>query len=114
MCTLSADYTPLTICHTIESADLIHPIDCLFFADNVIVVTDCPSVEAMSEKKMAMVIEDAATRKAFRFDSASGLKFPLGLREVDGEVHCSDHLRKRRGNKEPHQPLLVNTQQDMN
>ena len=33
LCTLSADYTALTICRTIEGADLIHPIDCplLFF-----------------------------------------------------------------------------------
>ena len=40
-----------------------------------------------------MVIEDTATRKAFSFDSASGIKFPFGLCEVDGEVHFSDHLR---------------------
>ena len=93
MCTLSADYTALTICRTIESVDLVHPIDCLFFADNVIVVTDCPSVEAMSGEVKVMVIEDAATRKAFSFDSASSIKFPFGLCEVDGEVHFSDHLR---------------------
>lgn len=77
MCTLSADYTALTICRTIESADLIHPIDCLFFADNVIVVTDCPSVEAISGEVKVMIIKDAATRKAFNFDSASGIKFLL-------------------------------------
>ena len=93
MCTLSADYTALTICRTIEGADLIHTIDCLFFADNVIVVTDCPSVEAMIGEVKVMVIEDTATRKAFSFDSASGIKFPFGLCEVDGEVHFSDHLR---------------------
>ena len=93
MCTLSADYTALTICRTIEGADLIDPIDCLFFADNVIVVTDFPSVEAMIGEVKVMVIEDTATRKAFSFDSASGIKFPFGLCEVDGEVHFSDYLR---------------------
>lgn len=77
LCTFSADYTALTICRTIESADLIHPIDCLFFADNVIVVTDCPSVEAISGEVKVMIIKDAATRKAFNFDSASGIKFVL-------------------------------------
>ena len=93
LCTLFADYTALTICRTIESADIIHPIDCLFFADNVIVVTDFPSVEAMSGEVKVMVIERAATRKAFSFDSASGIKFPFGLCEVDGEVLFSGHLR---------------------
>ena len=68
-------------------------IDCLFFADNVIVVTDCPSVEGMSGEVEVMVIEDAATRKAFSLDSARGIKFPFGLCEVDGEVHFSDHVR---------------------
>ena len=56
-------------------------------------VTDCPSVEAMTEEVKVMVIEDTATRKAFSFDSASGIKFPFGLCEVDGEVHFSGHLR---------------------
>ena len=93
LCTLSADYTALMICRTIESADIFHPIDCLFFADNVIVVTDCLSAEAMSGEVKVMVIEDASTRKQFSFDSASGVKFPFGLCEVDGEVHFSDHLR---------------------
>jgi len=41
----------------------------------------------------AMVIEDAATRKQFSFNSASGVKFPFGLCKVDGKVHFSDHLR---------------------
>ena len=86
MCTLSADYTALTICRTIKGAVLIHPIDCLFFAGNVIVVTDFPSVEAMIGEVKVMVIKDTATRKAFSFDSASGIKFPFGLCEVDGEV----------------------------
>jgi len=40
-----------------------------------------------------MVIEDAAARKQFSLDSASGVKFPFGLCEVDGEVHFSNHLR---------------------
>ena len=79
-------FTALTICRTIEGADLIHPIDCLFFADNVIVVTDCPSVEAVIGEVKVMVTEDTATIKAFSFDSASGIKFPFGLCEVDGEV----------------------------
>ena len=39
-----------------------------------------------------MVIEDTATRKAFSFDSASDIKVPFGLCEVNGEVHFSDHL----------------------
>ena len=56
-------------------------------------VTGCPSVEAMSGEVKVMVIEDAAARKAFNLDSASGIKFPFGLCEVDGEVHFSDHLR---------------------
>ena len=92
LCTLSADYTALTICRTLEGEDIFHPIDCLFFADNVIVVTDCLSTEAMSGEVKVMVIDDAATRKQFSFDSASGVKFPFGLCEVDGEVHFSDHL----------------------
>ena len=50
-------------------------------------------MEAMSGEVKVMVIEDAATRKAFSLDSASGIKFPFGLCEVDGEVHFSDHLR---------------------
>ena len=54
LCTLSADYTALTICCTIEGADLIHPIDCLFFADNVIVVTDCPSVGSISSRFVSL------------------------------------------------------------
>jgi len=91
LCRLSADYTALTICRTIESADIFHPVDCLFYADNVIVVTDCLSAEAMSGEVKVMVIEDAATRKQFSFDSASAVKFPFGLCEVDGEVHFSDH-----------------------
>ena len=61
--------------------------------NNVIVVTDCPCVEAMGGEVKVMVTEDAATRKAFSFDSTSGIKFPFGLCEVDGEVHFSDHLR---------------------
>ena len=93
LCTLSADYTALTICHTIESADIFHPIDCLLFADNLIVVTDCLSAETMSGEVKVMVIKDAATRKQFSFDSSSGGTFPFGLCEVDGEVHFSDHLR---------------------
>ena len=68
-------------------------LDCLFFADNVIVVTDCPSVEPMSGKVKVIVIEDAATRKVFSFDSVSDIKFPFGLCEVDDEVHFSDYLR---------------------
>ena len=56
-------------------------------------VTDCPSVEAMSGEVKVMVIEDAATRKAFSLDSASGIKFPFGLCEVNDEVHFSDYLR---------------------
>ena len=44
----SADYTTLTLCRTTESSDLLHPIDCLYFADNVIIVTDCISVEDMT------------------------------------------------------------------
>ena len=92
LCTLSADYTALTICRTLEGEDIFHPIDCLFFADNVIVVTDCLSTEAMSGEVKVMVIDHAATRKQFSFDSASGVKFPFGLCEVDGEVHFSDHL----------------------
>jgi len=40
-----------------------------------------------------MVIQHAATRKQFSFDSASGVKFPFRLCEGDGEVHFSDHLR---------------------
>ena len=40
-------------------------------------VTDCPSVEAMIGEVKVMVIEDNATRKAFSFDSASGIKFPF-------------------------------------
>ena len=44
-------------------------------------------------KSRFKVIEDAATRKAFSLDGASGIKFPFGLCEVDGEVHFSDHLR---------------------
>jgi len=91
--TLSADYTALTICHTIESADIFHPIDCLLFADNLIVVTDCLSAEAMSGEVKVMVIKDAATRKQSSFDSSSGVTLPFGLCEVDGEVHFSDHFR---------------------
>ena len=93
LCRLSADYTALTLCRTIESADIFHPIDRLFYADNVIVVTDCLSAEAMSGEVKAMVIEDTTRRKQFSFDSASAVKFPFGLCEVDGEVHFSDHLR---------------------
>ena len=56
-------------------------------------VTDRPSVEAMSWEVKVMVIEDAATRKTFSLDSASGIKFPFGLCEVDDEVNFSDYLR---------------------
>jgi len=94
LCRLSADYTALTICRTIESAHIFHPVDRLFFADNVIVVADCLSAEAMSREVKVIVIADAATRKQFSFDSASGVKFPSRLCEVDGEFHFSDHLRR--------------------
>ena len=47
----------------------------------------------MSGEVKVMVIEDAATRKAFRLDSATGIKFPFGLCDVDGEVRFSDHVR---------------------
>ena len=56
-------------------------------------LTDCPSLDAMSGEVKVMVIEDAATRKAFSLDSASGIKFPFGLCEVNDEVHFSDYLR---------------------
>ena len=39
LCALSDDYSSITICRNIESPELSHPIDCLYFADDVIVVT---------------------------------------------------------------------------
>ena len=40
LCALTDDYSSITICRNIESPELSHPTDCLYFADNVIVVTD--------------------------------------------------------------------------
>ena len=47
----------------------------------------------MGGEVKVMVTEDASARKTFSFDSASGINFPFGLCEVEGEVYFSDHLR---------------------
>ena len=90
---LSADDTSSTICCTIESPELSHPIDCLYFADNVIAVTDCLSTEELSGEVKVVIIEDSGVKEAFKFGAAHGVAFPFGLCEMDGEVYFSDHLK---------------------
>ena len=71
------------------------PIDCLFFADNMIVVTDCLSTEelSLSGKVKVVIIEDSGVKESFKFGAAHGVAFSFGLREMDGEVYFSDHLK---------------------
>ena len=93
LCALSDDYTSITICRTIESPELSHPIDCLYFADNVIVVTDCLSTDELSGEVKVVIIEDSGVKEAFKFGAAHGVAFPFGLCEMDGEIYFSDHLK---------------------
>ena len=93
LCGLSNDYTSITICRTIEGPELSHPIDCLYFADNVSVVTDCLSTEELSEEVKVVLIEDSGVKEAFKFGAAPGVEFPFGLCQMDGEVYFSDHLK---------------------
>ena len=92
---LSDDYTSITICLTIESPELSHPIDCLYFADNVIVVANCLSTEELSlnGEVKAVIIEDSTVKESFKFGAAHGVAFPFGLCEMNGEVFFSDHLK---------------------
>lgn len=62
LCTLSADYTSITIRRNIEGSNLIHPIDCLYFADNVIVVTDCLSTGELSGEVKVVINEDSGVK----------------------------------------------------
>ena len=95
LCGLSDDYTSITICSTIESPELSHPIDCLYFADIVIAVTDCLFTEELSlggEVKV-VIIEDSGVKESFKFGAAHGVAFPFGLCETNGEGYFSDHLK---------------------
>ena len=95
LCGLSDDYTSITIRRTIESLKLSHPVDCLYFADNVIVVADCLSTEGLSlsgEVKI-VIIEDSGVKESFKFGAAHGVAFPFGLCEMNGEVYFSDYLK---------------------
>ena len=83
----------ITICRTIESPELSHSIDCLYFADNVIVVTDCLSTEELSGVVKVVIIEDRGLKEAFMFGAAHGVAFPFGLCEIDEEVFFSDQLK---------------------
>ena len=93
LCALSDNYTSITICRTIESTELSHPIDSLYFADNVIVVTDCFSTEKPSGEVKVVIIENSGVKEAFKFGAAHGVALPFGFCEINGEVYFSDHLK---------------------
>ena len=92
LCTLSADKKSIPLSCNIEIPDLIHPIDCLYIADNVIVITDCLSTEELSGEFKVVIMEAYGVKEAFKFGAADGVPFPFGLCETDGEVYVSEHL----------------------
>ena len=74
----------------LSSLELSHPIDCLYFADNMIVVTDCLSTDheelSLSGEVKVVIIEDSDVKESFKFGAAHGVAFPFGLCEMNGEI----------------------------
>lgn len=76
-CALSNDCTSIAKC--CKSPKSSHPIDCLYFADSVIVVTDCLSTEELSGEVKVVIIKVSGVKEAFKFGAAHGVAFPFGL-----------------------------------
>ena len=63
--------------HVISGNDTEHLINCLYFTDNIIVVTDRTSLDMNSGEVKVIKFEESDTRKSFGYRFSDNIKFPL-------------------------------------